>query len=55
VQLDSARKLRWFDREDISGLVEVNYREKKALQATIAALRQVRMKVKMYDLISKSS
>jgi len=41
LQLESARKLRWYDREDLSGLVEQNTREKKALQSTIATLRQV--------------
>ncbi len=42
MQVESARKLRWYDREDLTGLVELNTREKKALQSTIAALRQVR-------------
>ena len=41
VQVDSARKLRWFDQDDLSQLVEVTTREKQALQGTIAALRQV--------------
>jgi hypothetical protein len=40
-QVDSARKLRWFDQDDLSQLVEVTTREKQALQDTIAALRQV--------------
>jgi hypothetical protein len=40
-QVDSARKLRWYDREDLAPLVEVTTREKQALQDTLAALRQV--------------
>lgn len=40
-QVDSARKLRWFDREDLAPLVEASTREKQALQDTVAALRQV--------------
>ena len=41
VQVESARKLRWYDREDLRPLVESNIRDKQLLQDTIAALRQV--------------
>ena len=41
-QVDSARKLRWYDREDLKPLVEQNLRDKQLLQDTLAALRQVR-------------
>ena len=41
VQVESARKLRWYDHEDINRLVESSTKDKKALQTTIAALRQV--------------
>lgn len=40
-QVDSVKKLRWYDREDLSQLVEINTRDKLQLQETIAALRQV--------------
>lgn len=40
-QIDSAKKLRWYDREDLSQLVEVTTKEKLQLQETITALRQV--------------
>ena len=41
LQIDSARKLRWFDQDNLSQLVEITTREKQALKDTIAALRQV--------------
>ena len=41
MQVDSARKLRWYDRDDLAPLVEASTREKQALQDTVAALRQV--------------
>lgn len=42
VQVDSLKKLRWYDRDDLSQLVEITTREKQQLHDTIAALRQVR-------------
>lgn len=41
VQIDTAKKLRWYDREDLSQLISITTREKQQLQDTIAALRQV--------------
>ena len=41
-QVESARKLRWYDRDDLSQLVALHAQEKHALQATVSALRQVR-------------
>lgn len=41
LQIDSARKLRWYDREDLKPLVEQNLRDKQLLHDTVAALRQV--------------
>ena len=41
LQIDSARKLRWYDREDLKPLVESNLRDKQLLHDTVAALRQV--------------
>ena len=40
-QVESARKLRWYDRDDLSQLVALHSQEKHALQATVSALRQV--------------
>lgn len=40
--MDSLKKLRWYDREDLSQLVDISTREKQQLQDTIAALRQAR-------------
>lgn len=40
VQVESARKLRWYDREDLRPLVEANLRDKQLLNETITALRQ---------------
>ncbi len=42
MQIDTAKKLRWYDREDLSQLISLTTREKVQLQDTIAALRQVR-------------
>lgn len=39
-QVDSLKKLRWYDRDDLSQLVDISTREKQQLQDTIAALRQ---------------
>lgn len=39
-QVESARKLRWYDREDLKPLVEATLKDKQLLQETIAALRQ---------------
>ena len=41
MQVESAKKLRWYDREDLSDLVRSSYKDKLLLQATISALRQV--------------
>lgn len=41
LQIDTARKLRWYDREDLSQLISISTREKQQLQDTITALRQV--------------
>lgn len=41
-QVDSLKKLRWYDRDDLSQLVDISTREKQQLQDTIAALRQAR-------------
>ena len=42
-QVESARKLRWYDREDLRPLVEANLKDKQLLHETIAALRQVQV------------
>lgn len=42
LQVDSLKKLRWYDRDDLSQLVDISTREKQQLQDTIAALRQAR-------------
>ena len=41
LQIDTARKLRWYDREELSQLISISTREKQELQDTITALRQV--------------
>ena len=41
LQVESAKKLRWYDRDDLSHIVESNLKDKKLLQSTISALRQV--------------
>ena len=41
MQIDTAKKLRWYDREDLSQLVSITTREKQQLQDTVSALRQV--------------
>ena len=41
VQIDTAKKLRWYDREDLSQLISITTREKQQLQDTLIALRQV--------------
>lgn len=41
VQIDTARKLRWYDREDLSQLISITTKEKQQLQETISALRKV--------------
>jgi hypothetical protein len=41
-QVESARKLRWYDRDDLSQLVALHTAEKLQLQAGLAALRQAR-------------
>ena len=38
--VDSAKKLRWYDREDLSNLIQANLKDKTLLHSTIAALRQ---------------
>lgn len=43
MQVDSLKKLRWYDRDDLSQLVDISTREKQQLHNTIAALRQVRI------------
>ena len=40
--LDSARKLRWYDREDLSRLIESNLQERQQLAEVNASLREVR-------------
>lgn len=42
MQVESAKKLRWYDREDLNDLVKSTYKDKQLLQMTISALRQVR-------------
>lgn len=37
--LDSARKLRWFDKGDVNSLVKMHVKEKRELMDTIAALK----------------
>ncbi|KAK9811082.1 hypothetical protein WJX73_001251 [Symbiochloris irregularis] len=39
--IESARKLRWYDREDLRPLVESNLKDKQLLHETIVALQQV--------------
>ncbi|KAK9917759.1 hypothetical protein WJX75_007885 [Coccomyxa subellipsoidea] len=39
--VDSLKKLRWYDRDDLSQLVDISTREKQQLQDIIAALRQI--------------
>ncbi|CAK0760107.1 hypothetical protein CVIRNUC_002744 [Coccomyxa viridis] len=39
--IDTAKKLRWYDREDLSQLISITTREKQQLQDTVSALRQV--------------
>lgn len=41
MQVESAKKLRWYDRDDLSQLVKANVKEKRDLQFTIQALQQV--------------
>ena len=41
MQIDTAKKLRWYDREDLSQLISITTREKQQLQDTVTALRQV--------------
>lgn len=41
MQIDTAKKLRWYDREDLSQLISITTREKQQLQDTVSALRQV--------------
>ncbi|KAK9815909.1 hypothetical protein WJX72_011792 [[Myrmecia] bisecta] len=38
--VESARKLRWYDREDLNQLIETTLKEKQQLNDTIAALKQ---------------
>ena len=45
--MDSVRKLRWYDREDLAPLVEANTRELQAMQDTVTALRQVPIPAQM--------
>lgn len=40
--IDSAKKLRWYDRPDLNNLVQQNLREKNDILGVNAALRQVR-------------
>ena len=39
--VESAKKLRWYDRQDLNNLVQQNLREKNDLLRVNAALRQV--------------
>ena len=39
--IDSARKLRWYDREDLSRLIESNLQERHQLAEVNTALREV--------------
>ena len=41
MQIDTAKKLRWYDREDLSQLISITTQEKQQLQDTVSALRQV--------------
>lgn len=41
--VESAKKLRWYDRPDLNNLVQQNMREKSDLLGVNAALRQVRL------------
>ncbi len=41
LQLESARKLRWYDRDDLGPLVTLHTNEKLQLHAAVTALRQV--------------
>jgi len=41
LQIDTAKKLRWYDREDLSQLISITIREKQQLHDTITAPRQV--------------
>ena len=40
--VESAKKLRWYDRADLSTLVTQNLKDKQELQAVNEALHQVR-------------
>ena len=40
--VESAKKLRWYDRPDLNNLIQQNVREKNDLLGVNAALRQVR-------------
>ena len=42
--IDSARKLRWYDREDLSRLIESNLQERQQLAEVNTALREVSLK-----------
>ena len=39
--LDSARKLRWYDKSDLTSLTKAHFREKRELLDTVAALKKV--------------
>lgn len=39
--IDSARKLRWYDKGDVATMVKTHVREKHELLDTIAALKKV--------------
>lgn len=41
--MESAKKLRWYDRADLSTLVMQNLKDKQELQAVNEALHQVRL------------
>jgi len=41
--IESAKKLRWYDRPDLNNLIQQNLREKNDLLKVNAALRQVRL------------
>ena len=41
--VESAKKLRWFDRQDLNMLIQLHLREKQELFEANAALRQVRL------------
>ena len=45
--VESAKKLRWYDRPDLNNLVQLNLRDKNDLLGVNAALRQVSLSMKI--------